>query len=121
MITQQQANDFANEWIEAWNSHDIDKILMHYDDNDIVFRSPFIRLLHDNPSGTLENKSDLREYFSKGLEAYPDLHFELYHVLVGVNSIALVYRSVRNLLAAEVMEINPAGKIINVMVHYPEQ
>jgi hypothetical protein len=82
---------------------------MHYDDNDIVFLSPFIRLLHD-PSGTIKNKEDLRDYFSKGLEAYPDLHFELYHVLVGVDSIALIYRSVRNLLAAEVMEINEAGR-----------
>jgi hypothetical protein len=121
MITHQQANDFANEWIEAWNSHDIDRILMHYDDDNIVFRSPFIQLLHDNPSGTIENKADLRDYFSKGLEAYPDLHFELYHVLVGVKSIALIYQSVRNLLAAEVMEINVAGKISKVMAHYTEQ
>jgi hypothetical protein len=27
MLTQQQAQDFAQDWIEAWNSHDLDRIL----------------------------------------------------------------------------------------------
>ena len=32
------ARKFASEWEEAWNSHDIDRIMGHYRD-DIVFRS----------------------------------------------------------------------------------
>lgn len=32
-------------------------------------------------AGKITHKNDLREYFSKGLEKYPDLHFELYHEL----------------------------------------
>ena len=33
---------FAEEWITAWNTHDLDRILSHYAE-DIVFRSPVIR------------------------------------------------------------------------------
>lgn len=30
MIDQAWAYDFAKEWIAAWNSHDLDRILSHY-------------------------------------------------------------------------------------------
>ena len=30
---------FEHEWIEAWNAHDIDRILLHYRD-DVRFVSP---------------------------------------------------------------------------------
>jgi ketosteroid isomerase-like protein len=32
-------DDFAHEWIGAWNSRDLERILAHYAD-DVVFRSP---------------------------------------------------------------------------------
>ena len=28
-----RAQAFADEWIEAWNSHDLDRILSHYSDD----------------------------------------------------------------------------------------
>ena len=30
---------FAREWIDAWNAHDLERILSHYSD-EIVFTSP---------------------------------------------------------------------------------
>jgi len=27
MITDEQAHDFANDWIHAWNTHDLDRVL----------------------------------------------------------------------------------------------
>jgi ketosteroid isomerase-like protein len=39
MLTQEQAQRLAHEWIEASNSHDLDKILAHYDE-DVVLVSP---------------------------------------------------------------------------------
>jgi ketosteroid isomerase-like protein len=36
MLTQQQAQDFAQDWIEAWNYHDLDRILSHYDEDVIL-------------------------------------------------------------------------------------
>ena len=32
-MNQKQANEFAAEWIEAWNAHDLDRILSHYTDD----------------------------------------------------------------------------------------
>lgn len=71
-----------------------------------------------NPSGTIRGKEVLRDYFGKGLAAYPDLHFELLKIFTGVDSITLYYRSVKGMLAAEVMVLNHEGKIVKVMAHY---
>jgi hypothetical protein len=117
MGLQVNAKVFAQEWIEAWNSHDINAILSHYAD-DIQFTSPFIVKLLNDPSGTLRGKDKLRSYFEKGLPAYPDLKFELVEVLTGMDSVTLYYKSVKGLMAAEVMFLNEKGKVTRVEAHY---
>ena len=39
MIDQAWAERFADEWIAAWNSYDLNAILSHYAE-DVVFHSP---------------------------------------------------------------------------------
>lgn len=117
MIDQQQAERLGYTWVEAWNRHDLDGIMAHYSD-DVVFTSPFVTMLVNEPDGTLHGASALRAYFSKGLAAYPELRFELLDVLTGVSSVTLYYRSVKDKLAAEVMRLNADGLIARVEVHY---
>jgi ketosteroid isomerase-like protein len=50
---------FAEEWVEAWNSHDLDRILAHYDDQ-VVLTSPVALNLLKNGSGIVEGKAALR-------------------------------------------------------------
>ncbi|SIO40852.1 nuclear transport factor 2 family protein [Chitinophaga niabensis] len=113
-------SNFANEWLQAWNSHDLDQIMEHYSEN-IVFYSPFIKKVNNEVSGRITGKKALREYFERALSVYTDLHFELYHVLEGVDSQVLYYKSVGNRLAAEMMVLNEDGKITEVRAHYKEQ
>lgn len=113
-------NHLAEAWVQAWNSHDLDAIMAHYAD-DIVFYSPIIQKLNNDPSGRLTGKAALRAYFEKGLAAYPDLHFDLYHVLEGVGSVVLYYKSINNRLSAEMMVLDAHGKVKEVRAHYKEQ
>lgn len=117
MIVQNQAEIIAQKWIEDWNHHDLEAILSHYAE-DIEFSSPFIIKLLGNANGKISGKNALKDYFAKGLAAYPDLKFELLATLKGVNSVVLYYRSVNNLLAAEFMEINADGLVSRVIAHY---
>lgn len=119
MLTQDDAQDFARQWVEAWNRHDLDAIMRHYSDK-VAFTSPFVVAIAQEPTGTLHGSSALRRYFDKALNAFPDLRFELLDVLVGVGSVTLYYRSVTERLAAEVMHINEHGLIDRVGVHYRE-
>jgi ketosteroid isomerase-like protein len=38
-INPDEGDAFAEDWIAAWNAHDLDRVLSHYAD-DIVFLSP---------------------------------------------------------------------------------
>jgi ketosteroid isomerase-like protein len=111
------AEHFANDWIDAWNSHDLQRILSHYAD-DFEMTSPVIIQLTNEPSGTLRGKTAVGDYWTKALQLIPDLHFELITTLVGVNSITLYYHGARGRLAAEVFHFNQDQKVTKAFAHY---
>ena len=117
MIDHDQADRFATEWIAAWNAHDLDAIVAHYAE-DVTFVSPFVAALTGEQTATIEGRAGLREYFRLGLEAYPDLHFDLFTALAGASSIALHYRSVGGRLAIETMELDADGFVVRAAAHY---
>lgn len=119
MISRERAERFAETWIDSWNRHDIDAILSHYDD-DIEWSSPFVAQVVGDACGTIRGKAAVRTYLERGLGRYPDLDFELFKVFSGVGSITIYYRSVNNLLAAEVFELGPSGLALRVLCHYAE-
>ena len=117
MITEDQAAAFGRDWVDAWNRHDLDAILAHYDES-IVFCSPFVTKLAGEPSGVLNGLARLRVYFADALRKYPDLRFTEVRALAGVTSITLTYRSVAGLHAAEVMSLGAGGRVVRVDAHY---
>src|SRR5579862_23606 len=111
------AQEFARNWVEAWNSHDIDRILTHYDDNVVLVSPVALNLLKDD--GSVRGKDALRAYFTRGLEAYPDLRFDLIEVLWGLETVVLIYsNNVRGNKTAEVMQISSGGKVLRVWANY---
>lgn len=117
MLTRDQAQTFAEHWIQAWNSHDLDQIMSHYAE-EIVLVSPVAASLLNDPSGTVIGKQALQAYFKKGLEVYPDLKFELLDVMWGISSIVLYYINQKGTKSGELMEIDLAGKVTRVIAHY---
>ena len=117
VVTEHLAHQLSSEWFSAWNRHDLDAITSHYADA-VEFASPFVARILGEPTGVIQGKALLREYFARALAAYPELKFTGLHVLVGVNSLVLQYRSVKNLVAAEAMTLNAHNQITRVQVHY---
>jgi hypothetical protein len=116
-MTNEFAQLFAAEWIEAWNSHDLDEILSHYAD-DFEMSSPYIIQIANEPTGKLKGKEQVSAYWAQALQRMPDLHFELLNTLVGISSLTLYYQGARG-LAAEVLHFNDAGKVNKAYAHYP--
>jgi ketosteroid isomerase-like protein len=110
------AQKFAREWVEAWNSHNLDEILTHYAD-DFEMNSPVIQQLAGEPSGYLKGKAAVRAYWSKALDMHHNLHFELLNIFLGVNSIVVNYKGHRG-LSAEVFYFNAGGKVAKAYAHY---
>ena len=108
---------FTNDWLSAWNSHDLERILSHYAD-DFEMSSPAIVQLEVSPSGVLRGKAAVGAYWANALNAFPDLKFELLSVLLGVNSLALHYKGVHDRQVTEVFEFDGAGKVVRAVAHY---
>ena len=116
-MTKDQAWALANHWAAAWNAHDLEAIMGHYDDQ-VELISPVAAQLLGTPNGKVEGKSALRAYFRRGLQAYPDLHFRIENVLWGINSIVLYYKNQKGTHTAEFMELTADGKIARVVANY---
>ncbi|MGI0488676.1 nuclear transport factor 2 family protein [Pantanalinema rosaneae CENA516] len=117
MLDQTFANTFVHEWISAWNAHDLERVLSHYAD-DFEMTSPFIQAIAGNPTGRLKGKENVREYWQRSLEKFPNLHFELLDVLFSVNSLVIYYKSVLEKRAVEWFWFNEDGKVLTAIAHY---
>jgi SnoaL-like domain len=116
-ITKEWAWGFAHDWIDAWNAHDLGRILSHYSD-EFEMSSPFIRELAQEPSGMLKGKAQVGAYWRTALERLPDLHFELQDVFIGASSVTIFYKAVQGKIAAEVLLFNDEGQIYKALAHY---
>ncbi|MCT4173242.1 nuclear transport factor 2 family protein [Elizabethkingia anophelis] len=112
-----KAQQFAKTWIQAWNSHDMNAILSHYSE-DIEITTPMIKMALGEGDGSLKGKEAVADYWRRALDKMPDLHFELYDVTEGVDSVALYYKSVMDKKAVEVMFFNEEGKVNKMFAHY---
>jgi hypothetical protein len=120
LVTKDDAWKLANHWIAAWNAHDLDSIMSHYDDA-IELTSPVAAQLLGTPDGKVVGRANLKAYFQRGLEAYPELRFILEDVFSGTNSVVLLYKNQKGTRSAEFMELSPSGKVTRVVANYSAQ
>ena len=113
----EDAQQFARDWCEAWNSHDLAAIMSHYAEN-VVLTSPTAAKLLKDPSGTVNGKDALLNYFSIGLKAYPNLRFAVLDVTCGVSSIVVYFENQNGVKVSEFMELDSGGKVTSVIAHY---
>ena len=116
-MTNDEAWNLANHWVAAWNGHDLDLIMTHYDDA-IELTSPVAARLLGTSHGKVVGKPDVRAYFQRGLEAFPELQFHLEDVLCGLNSVVLYYTNQKGTRTAEFMELSAMGKVVRVVANY---
>ena len=117
MLSEIQARQFADHWIQAWNYHDLDAIMSHYA-SEVVLTSPTAANLLNDPSGTVAGKEALRKYFERGLQAYPNLNFQLLDVLRGISSVVLYYVNQKGTKTVEFMELDANQKVVRVVANY---
>lgn len=110
---------FADEWIAAWNAHDLDRILSHYAP-EIVFESPMIRSRYGKASGRVEGLAELRDYWSGAFTAFPDLRFERLAVFGGIDGGAILYfNHARKIEVIEVFRRGPDGRVVQSAAYNP--
>jgi ketosteroid isomerase-like protein len=100
----------GRQWIAAWNSRDLERVLLLYAE-DSEMTSDKIPALGFDPSGTLRGKASLRAYWGKALTLIPSLHFDLIDTYVSPDSVVVFYRNERGHKICEYLRLDAAGKI----------
>lgn len=119
-MTKEFALAFANDWVNAWNARDLEKVLSHYSE-DFTIESPLAVKLYPQSGGTVIGKDEVRKYWTIGLEKSPNLKFELLDVLIGVNSLALhLFNAASTKKSIEVVSFNNDGRIYKATVCFSE-
>ncbi|MBI5260837.1 MAG: nuclear transport factor 2 family protein [Bradyrhizobium sp.] len=110
----------GREWIAAWNSRDLERVLALYADH-AEMSSEHIAGFGFDSTGTLRGKDRLRAYWSKGLELLPNLHFELIDVFVSPDSMVVFYENERGKKICEYLRVDADGKIIQGSANHVAQ
>ena len=100
----------GRDWIDAWNSHDLERVLTLYAE-DSEMTSDKIQALGFEASGTLRGKDRLRAYWGKALALLPDLRFDLIDTYVSPDSIVVFYKNERGAQICEYLRLDESGKI----------
>jgi hypothetical protein len=116
-LSVEHGRALAEEWIAAWNAHDLDAIIALYAPA-VIFQTPTIIDTLGIPDGRVEGTERLREHFAHGLERLPDLRFDLDHIYLGVRSVAIAYRWHDGTPVCELHEYNAGSLIQRVQAHY---
>jgi ketosteroid isomerase-like protein len=119
MLTDDKGKRFAQEWLAAWNSRDLERVLALWAD-DVVFRSPLVVRVTGDPSCTVHGKDALRAYWHKALLSAPRLHFKLDTVFVGHDSLVLGYRNQRGQVCGEYLRFRADGLAVEGAAHYSD-
>lgn len=116
MIDRADAEALAKAWIDAWNAHDVDAVLANFHP-DVVAVSPFAAAIGVEPSGKVRGRDAVRNYYQLGLERSPGLRFVLDAVLVGVDSVTILYHNHTGLQVAETLVLGD-GQVVRVMANH---
>jgi ketosteroid isomerase-like protein len=117
MIERDTALRHAQDWVDAWNAHDPERVVADFAD-DVVVTSPMIEQIRPGSGGVLRDKASVLSYYRDGLAASGDLHFTLIEVCTGVDTIAIVYRNHRDIVVVETLRRDDRGRTVEVSVAY---
>lgn len=113
------ADSLAARWLAAWNERRLDDIMALYAP-DATHTSDRVKLL-GGESATVHGSAAIRDYFRRGLERYPDLHFEPISISEGLRTVVVEYTSHRvgeRQNVVEVLQVDDSGAIACSRVYH---
>jgi ketosteroid isomerase-like protein len=119
-MTTQANLSIAQAWFEAFNNHNLEKLLSLYDDDATHF-SPKLKVRQPETNGLIVGKNALRLWWQDAFDRLPTLHYKVTSLTANSDRVFMEYmRQVEgeaDLLVAEVLEIKD-GKIVFSRVYH---
>jgi predicted SnoaL-like aldol condensation-catalyzing enzyme len=119
-MTSQKNLSIAHAWFEAFNSHNLEKLLSLYDDEAEHF-SPKLKIRHLETNGLVTGKNALRTWWQDAFDRLPTLHYKVTSLTANSDRVFMEYiRTVENeedMLVAEVLEIKEGNIVASRVYH----
>lgn len=119
-MTSQKNLSIAHAWFEAFNSHNLEKLLSLYDDEAEHF-SPKLKIRYPETNGLVTGKNALRTWWQDAFDRIPTLHYKVTSLTANSDRVFMEYIRIvdqeENMLVAEVLEIKE-GLIVASRVYH---
>lgn len=119
-MTSEQNKKIALKWFEAFNEHDLEKLLSLYSDNAEHF-SPKLKIRVPQTQGLIKGKQALREWWQDAFDRLPTLNYEVIKLTADDEQVFMEYiRHVKNeedLRVGEVLQIKKGLIIFSRVYH----
>lgn len=120
MSQPEKNRKIALRWIEAFNEHDLEKLLALYADDAVHF-SPKLRARQPETNGWLSGKAAMRLWWHDAFDRLPTLKYVLTNLIVEEKQLLMEYeRHVQGepiMKVAEILEIRE-GRIVGSRVYH---
>ena len=107
-------------WFEAFNAHNLEKLLSLYDDEAQHF-SPKLKIRQPETNGLVTGKEALRTWWKDSFDRLPSLHYKVTSLTSNADRVFMEYirmvENEENMLVAEVLEIKE-GRIVFSRVYH---
>jgi hypothetical protein len=119
MISEQN-KQIALRWFEAFNEHNVEKILMLYDDKAEHF-SPKLKVRQPETQGLIKGKSALRNWWKDSFDRLPSLNYEVKKLTSDEEQVFMEYvrhvNGEEDLNVGEVLEIKNGVIVFSRVYH----
>jgi predicted SnoaL-like aldol condensation-catalyzing enzyme len=119
MVIQKNLS-IAHAWFEAFNSHNLEKLISLYDD-EAKHYSPKLKIRLPETKGLVKGKEALREWWRDAFERLPSLHYKVTSLTANSDRVFMEYIRIvdqeDNMLVAEVLEIKEGFIVASRVYH----
>ncbi len=119
MVTQKNLS-IAHAWFDAFNSHNLEKLLSLYDEDAEHF-SPKLKLRHPETNGLVTGKDALRQWWEDSFNRLPSLQYKVTSLTANSERVFMEYLRLvdheENILVAEVLEIKEGAIVASRVYH----
>jgi ketosteroid isomerase-like protein len=89
-MSAQNNKQIAAKWFEAFNAHDLEKLLSLYNDNAQHY-SPKLKIRMPETQGLIKGKQALREWWKDAFDRLPTLQYEVIKLTADEDQVFMEY------------------------------
>ena len=112
-MSAQNNKQIAIKWFEAFNEHDLEKLLSLYDDNAQHF-SPKLKIRMPETQGLIKGKQTLRDWWKDAFDRLPSLQYEVIKLTADEEQVFMEYT--RHVVGEEDLSVGEVLQIENGLI-----